>query len=55
MEKLFEQKCPQCGSDDLEFDTIEPDGEFMLQKVSCLKCGYDFTIWSETKWMYDTQ
>ena len=53
VEKLFEDKCPNCGSDELEFDIISPEGEYMLQKIDCRKCGLGFTIWSETKWMYD--
>ncbi len=54
-EHLFEDKCPNCGSDDLEFDIINPEGEYMLQKIDCNNCGFPFTIWSETKWMYDVE
>lgn len=55
VEKLFVDKCPNCGSDDLEFDIIEPEGEYMKQKIDCRKCGLGFNIWSETKWMYDEE
>lgn len=48
----FKNKCPVCGSDDLEFDIIEPEGESFKQKIDCHKCGLGFTIWSEMNWVY---
>jgi len=55
MEKIFEHKCPSCGSDDLEYDIIEPQDEYLKQDVCCNKCNHAFIIWSETKWFYDTE
>ena len=55
MEKIFEEKCPKCGSDDLDYDLMEPQGEFMTQKIDCKGCGYQLTVWSENKWFYDTE
>lgn len=54
VEKLFEQKCPNCGSDDLEYDIIEPEGETMKQYITCNACGLGLHIFSDTKWVYDT-
>lgn len=51
-EKPFLNVCPNCRSDNLEFDIIEPEGEGMKQPISCNDCGYSFTIWSETEWFY---
>lgn len=45
--------CPNCGDEDLEYFTMEPDGNLMLQDIECNECQHTFTIWSSMKWFYD--
>lgn len=52
MDKPFNYQCPNCGSDNIEFDAIEPEGETLKQWVQCEGCGLGFNIYSETKWVY---
>lgn len=48
----FNNLCPKCNSDEIEFGSIniEVDGEQLKQNCECLACGKRFTIWSEMKW-----
>jgi transcription elongation factor Elf1 len=52
MDKEFRNECPNCGSDNLDFDSIELEGEIQKQWVQCEACGLGFNIWSEPKWVY---
>jgi hypothetical protein len=53
--KPFHHICPNCRSDDLEFDIIEPYDQLMKQHVDCKKCGVGFLIWSNTEWEYSEE
>ena len=33
--------CPNCGSDDLEYGAIEPEGEGIFYPYTCQGCGFD--------------
>ena len=53
--KKFKDRCPKCKSEDLEFDSIEPEGDQIFQRVSCKNCGLDFKIWTKTDWEYEEE
>lgn len=55
MDKLFNNQCPNCGGDNLDFDAIEPEGETLKQWVQCEGCGLGFNIYSENHWTYDDE
>jgi rubredoxin len=49
-EPLFNNKCPKCGSDKLDYSVMTPQEEIILQDVKCENCGYEFGIYATTKW-----
>jgi len=50
-EVLFNQRCPKCSSEDLEYYSIEPEGETMVQDLECNSCRNKFRIFSDTRWV----
>jgi hypothetical protein len=44
-ERIQEQRCPYCGAErgNLDYDTIEIDGNEAAQVVDCLSCERHFT------------
>ncbi len=50
--KAFENRCPFCNGTNLDFDSIEPEGEEMCQGVDCHDCERHFRIWSSTRWEF---
>lgn len=52
--KDFDYECIFCGSEKLEYDTIEPEGENVTQEVECMTCGREFVIFSGLHWQVDT-
>jgi len=55
MDKQFEETCPKCNSDNLEYGSVEPVDEEMSQKVYCTNCDHNFTIWSKVAWVYEVE
>ena len=51
VDEKFDGHCRFCNSDDdLDYDTIEMDGEVQFQDVKCNICKKKFTIYSQTEW-----
>lgn len=48
--EVFTHRCKYCESEDLEYFTIEPNGEVFTQDIECKSCGKTFLIFTETKW-----
>lgn len=46
----FEDKCPYCKGEDLEYDVKEPVDSEIRQRVECNYCNKTFSIWSLTDW-----
>lgn len=38
-------KCPYCGSQDINYGTMYPDGEMVYYDCICIKCNQDFREW----------
>ena len=47
--KEYEQKCPKCCEDDLDYAEDGPSGESW--DVKCAKCGFEFSVYSIDFWM----
>jgi len=50
MRMKFNNECPKCKSERLEYGGIEPEEEQMRQDVHCLECDTRFSIWSVLDW-----
>lgn len=50
----FKEVCPKCKDGDLEYGVIEPIDENFQQKITCNRCGHNFSIsTTEVKWEVD--
>jgi len=51
----FNHTCPKCESENLEYYSIEPVDNQMMQKIDCNDCDHNFKIWSHTDWEYEEE
>ena len=51
--KKFKGKCPLCGSDNIEYQVMEPVDEIIVQQAECGSCGCDLDLWAKTNWFVD--
>ena len=38
-------KCPQCGSEDIDYGAIVPEGEMIYYPATCMDCKVEFKEW----------
>jgi len=39
--------CPYCGSEDIDYDALELEGESLYFPATCNECGNEFNEWYE--------
>lgn len=50
----FQDKCPDCGSENLDYGVMTPQDTVLLQTVTCKTCTLEFQIWTPIrKWFID--
>ncbi len=48
--KMREGICGKCGSEDIEYGTMIPEGEGLYQESTCNECGACMHEWYEMKY-----
>ena len=38
-------RCPQCGSEDIDYGAIVPEGEMIYYPATCMDCKVEFKEW----------
>ena len=44
-------ECPQCGSEDLDYECSDSMDDFVKYPFTCCKCGYEDAEWYELKFV----
>ena len=46
----FQNKCPKCMHEELDYGVIEPEDEIIIQPITCRWCLHEFEIFTIPSW-----